>query len=73
MSGRSPKDLTLALFRDVAQLVARDICDVDAAGSNPVIPTIKTHTAKLLNRRLWVQILLRLDLETDGEMVYALD
>ena len=26
-------------FRDVAQLVARDVWDVDAAGSNPVIST----------------------------------
>ena len=26
-------------FRGVAQLVARDVWDVDAAGSNPVTPT----------------------------------
>ena len=29
----------LILFRGVAQLVARDVWDVDAAGSNPVTPT----------------------------------
>ena len=28
-------------FRGVAQLVARDIWDVEAAGSNPVTPTMK--------------------------------
>ena len=28
-----------AIFRGVAQLVARDVWDVDAAGSNPVTPT----------------------------------
>ena len=27
-------------YRGVAQLVARDVWDVDAAGSNPVTPTI---------------------------------
>ena len=27
------------IYRDVAQLVARDVWDVDAAGSNPVTPT----------------------------------
>ena len=27
-------------LRGVAQLVARDVWDVDAAGSNPVTPTI---------------------------------
>ena len=29
----------LNIFRGVAQLVARDVWDVDAAGSNPVTPT----------------------------------
>ena len=28
-------------FRDVAQLVARDVWDVDAVGSNPATPTKK--------------------------------
>ena len=32
----------LDIFRGVAQLVARDIWDVDAAGSNPVTPTISS-------------------------------
>ena len=30
---------TLVYYRGVAQLVARDVWDVDAAGSNPVTPT----------------------------------
>ena len=29
-------------LRGVAQLVARDVWDVDAAGSNPVTPTISS-------------------------------
>ena len=29
----------LIFYRGVAQLVARDVWDVDAAGSNPVTPT----------------------------------
>ena len=32
--------------RGVAQLVARDVWDVDAAGSNPVTPTKKTTVFK---------------------------
>ena len=31
--------LSLPIFRDVAQLVARLVWDQDVAGSNPVIPT----------------------------------
>ena len=31
------------IFRGVAQLVARDVWDVDAAGSNPVTPTKKAR------------------------------
>ena len=31
------------MFRGVAQLVARDIWDVEAAGSNPVTPIEKPH------------------------------
>ena len=30
------------MYRGVAQLVARDVWDVDAAGSNPVTPTISS-------------------------------
>ena len=30
----------MVIKRDVAQLVARDVWDVDAAGSSPVIPTM---------------------------------
>ena len=33
------KNLIFFTFRGVAQLVARDVWDVDAAGSNPVTPT----------------------------------
>ena len=36
--------------RGVAQLVARDVWDVDAAGSNPVTPTIQS--AGILTCRL---------------------
>ena len=32
-------DHNLIAYRGVAQLVARDVWDVDAAGSNPVTPT----------------------------------
>ena len=34
--------LRATCYRGVAQLVARDIWDVDAAGSNPVTPTISS-------------------------------
>ena len=34
-------DHNLIAYRGVAQLVARDVWDVDAAGSNPVTPTKK--------------------------------
>ena len=34
--------VTHIINRGVAQLVARDIWDVDAAGSNPVTPTISS-------------------------------
>ena len=40
----------LKLFRGVAQLVARDIWDVEAAGSNPVTPTTGKSGK---NIRLW--------------------
>lgn len=33
-------DHNYVIYRGVAQLVARDIWDVEAAGSNPVTPTI---------------------------------
>ena len=33
-------DIITLVNRGVAQLVARDVWDVDAAGSNPVTPTI---------------------------------
>ena len=39
------KNLKNSIFftlRGVAQLVARDVWDVDAAGSNPVTPTISS-------------------------------
>ena len=40
------------IFRGVAQLVARDIWDVEAAGSNPVTPTkIAVLTAKFKTAR----------------------
>ena len=40
-------------YRGVAQLVARDVWDVDAAGSNPVTPTKITDLTSFLrsNRR----------------------
>lgn len=44
-------------YRGVAQLVARDIWDVDAAGSNPVTPTIQsvlTVTERLLKNTLFL-------------------
>lgn len=34
-------ELIILFFRGVAQLVARDIWDVEAAGSTPVTPTKK--------------------------------
>ena len=34
--------ISFITYRGVAQLVARDIWDVDAAGSNPVTPTISS-------------------------------
>ena len=36
------KTITYNYHRGVAQLVARDVWDVDAAGSNPVTPTRKS-------------------------------
>ena len=36
---RTAAKLKLNINRGVAQLVARDVWDVDAAGSNPVTPT----------------------------------
>ena len=36
-------------FRGVAQLVARDVWDVDAAGSNPVAPTKKPRERLILS------------------------
>ena len=37
--GFDRKKLNIFTHRGVAQLVARDVWDVDAAGSNPVTPT----------------------------------
>ena len=37
--GNLPKNRIFFTHRGVAQLVARDVWDVDAAGSNPVTPT----------------------------------
>ena len=37
--GKWPKNRIFFTLRGVAQLVARDVWDVDAAGSNPVTPT----------------------------------
>ena len=37
---------TLYIYPGVAQLVARVIWDHEAAGSNPVTRTIKTHNSK---------------------------
>ncbi len=39
-----------ALFRGVAQLVARLLWEQDAAGSSPVTSTIKTHIPNAENR-----------------------
>ena len=38
-SGARKHRLSIDLFRGVAQLVAREVWDFDAAGSNPVTPT----------------------------------
>ena len=37
--GKTAKNSIFFTLRGVAQLVARDVWDVDAAGSNPVTPT----------------------------------
>ena len=45
--GNWPKNRIFFTLRGVAQLVARDVWDVDAAGSNPVTPTKKRPFLRL--------------------------
>lgn len=54
-------NLLMALYRDVAQLVAHVIWDHEAAGSRPVIPTVCISAAtgrrdRLKPGFLWVRI-----------------
>lgn len=44
-------DHNLIAYRGVAQLVARDVWDVDAAGSNPVTPTKRPQQTKICRGR----------------------
>ena len=45
----------------------------EVIGSSPIVSSIKTHTANLSNRGLWVQIPQKLHISFLAELVYAFD
>ena len=45
----------------------------EVIGSSPIVSSIKTHTAKLSNRGLWVQVPQKAAIAFLAELVYAFD